>query len=826
MPVFPHLKDTQFPDVANVDVYKYRNNFDYSRYNDTQMHLMLCSVPWDMGEAHIGNRTISGIGNVVWFETEAKRDAWFDAIPDDKCIRFDTKYKELHRDNQIVLPVPFDVACSFNYLTVEYEPFTSEDELIQYETNNGLNKWFWFVREVEFIAPNATKIHLLNDAFQTFMYRLHISNMILERGHAPLFAIDVDDYLSRPIDHNTGLLAEDVNFGNEPCRVKSTRAHVFNDDCYAVFACTSAPDSEDWGIKANDNWETPSHWTDTVNGAPAYCMFACSVANLNTLLREAERTYPQFKQTVKGIFFAPKELITLGSSFTFATVTCSWVSTSQKQIELIEIDKSMFNYPARYANIAKLYTFPYACIQVTDENGNTDVIKIEDTNGTLNINAALSLAFPAISIQTHLTGFGSILTSNLTFTNISSHSLTIGGRWYETIHQWDVPVFGIIQSSAKKYDYDSHFDRAQQNTALTNEYASSTASAATNLTNAHASADTDKGNADRSANTITANAGIQTAANSSITSTSNAAALTDKTYANLVNQAIQAWDAGFSRATTNDQVNAEYASAAIGAAGGMANSAASGMMSAGPGGAVTGLITGAISGVTSVAQTAVMANLKYSQSEAAITLSQHKVDETSQNNTDRTDNQNTANTANTTTNNGTISGTAANNAATQISNAADTQTTSKANATRTYNTDVANAGRTRSTAQSAIANGIKQAALGAPYEYGTFANTAQATTKPMALLANIVTQSDSAIAQTGDEFLRYGYYYNRQWNFNGNWNIGKYFTYWKLADFWVTGLNIPDMYVDKLRFFLYGGVTVWRKPEYIGNVGIYDNWTE
>jgi hypothetical protein len=91
------------------------------------------------------------------------------------------------------------------------------------------------------------------------------------------------------------------------------------------------------------------------------------------------------------------------------------------------------------------------------------------------------------------------------------------------------------------------------------------------------------------------------------------------------------------------------------------------------------------------------------------------------------------------------------------------------------------------------------------------------------LIANIVTQSASAIKQAGDEFLRYGYMYEQQYDFDGNWNKGRYFTYWKLRDFWVKNLNIPDMYVDKLRFFLFGGVTVWRRPEDIGNVTIYEN---
>jgi hypothetical protein len=81
----------------------------------------------------------------------------------------------------------------------------------------------------------------------------------------------------------------------------------------------------------------------------------------------------------------------------------------------------------------------------------------------------------------------------------------------------------------------------------------------------------------------------------------------------------------------------------------------------------------------------------------------------------------------------------------------------------------------------------------------------------------------NGLETVGDEFLRYGYEYGKQWDFNGNWNVGEKFTYWKLRDFWVEGLSIADMYVDKLRFFLFGGVTVWRSPEYIGHTSIYDN---
>ena len=847
MPEFPHLKDTTFPHVENVDVYKYQNVFDYNRYDTAQMHLTICNVPWDMGEAHIGNRTISGIGNVVWFETEAKRDQWFSEIPDSQCVRITTKYKELHRDNQIMLPIPFDVACTYNYLMVEYEPFTSSGNLVQYETNNGLSKWFWFIREVEFVAPNATRVHLMNDAFQTFMYRLHVAGMILERGHAPLFDMDADEYLQNPLANNTGLLAEDVNYGREPSHVVHTGYHVFNDNCYAVIACTSSPASS-WGSKNGDTWHTPALASYTVDGVPSYRLFAMDVSALNTFLSNVESDFPQFKQTVKGVFFAPRELLVLGSAFIFASTNCHWVGTSKQTLDLLEIDKTQFHYPARYADLAKLYTSPYAHIEITDENGQTEIVHIEDTTGTLRIGAALSLAFPAISIQAHLFGYGGANNTAISFTNITERSLTIGGKWYDTLHTWDVPVFGIIQSSAKQNDYNTHFDRLQQQVAYTNSYNSAVASANTEKTNADASASTDrqnaydsaaaaKTNADNSADTITNNATLQTTANT----TSTAAGALESTLSSFTNASLNSSLTGNANAYTNASTNASIAqqeaqAAASQAANGIGTALSAGMAIAS--GNVAGGVMAIANGVTSAATLAVQteAGINYSLAQAAASNANNSANAIDTNAAQADLNQQALNAANSRRDaaNALTSGAAANNSATMKQNATTTKTMTEGNADRSYNTatannartqttDTANAARTQDTAINAIENQVKQAGLGKPFEFGNFANTGQATTKPIALFANIVTQTKSAIAQAGDDFLRYGYFYNRQWDFDGNWNVGKHFTYWKLSDFWVRGLSIPDMYVDKLRFFLYGGVTVWRRPEDIGNVTIYEN---
>jgi len=806
MPEYNFLtgNESDFPHVDNVNVYKYDNNFDYGRFDAPQMELQICSVPWDMGEAHIGNRTISGIGNVVYFETKAKRDKWFDDIPDSQCYRFTTKFKELHRSLEIDVPIPYDMCAKHNYLRVKYNKLANDDSPIRYEGNDGLREWFWFIREVEFLAPSTTRLHLLDDAFQTWIYDVDVSGMVLERGHAPMFAVDVDDYLADPVNESAYLLTEDVNFGNASvCR--HIDALSLNDgNMYACIA-TTANLQGTWGSKAGNDWQVPAATSYTQQGQPSVYVFAVAVANLNTFLANVTASYPQLKQTVQGVFFASSELLTLGTAFTFASVTCYPMSASRKTLDLCELDKSLFGYPSDYADIAKLYTSPYAHIEVTDESGNVDTIRIEDTTGTLEVSAALSIAYPFITIDAHLLGTGGDASATVTYKNVSSHTFGISGQWYDTLRSWKVPTFAVVLDAATEYDYSTHFERAQAVVDYTTAH-----------TNADASADTMKANADASADTMIANAALTVTANSATVARSNTSANDALSYTQTYNSGMALANNIITGAGTASTIAANEMQGSISAASGAAQSVVGAVGSAATGnvaGAVTGVINGAIGAAGTLASTAVangltatMGNLAQSSNTASATASNTKSSWDTSNQTstatDLTDIQNTLTT-----------GTTANSAATMKANATRDQTTQKANATRTENA-----------AQSAIDNGIAQAALNEPYLFGTFANGDSAATKPIALFAHIVTQSTSAISRAGDEFLRYGYMYDGQWDFDGNWNVGKYFTYWKLRDFWVSNLNVPDMYMDKLRFFLFGGVTVWRSPEHIGNVTVYDNF--
>lgn len=779
---FPHLtangNESAFPDISNIRTYKYDNSYDYSKFDTVQMNITLCRVPWDMGEAHIGNRTISGIGNVVHFGTKAERDKWFDDIPDSECFRFATKYRELHRDNKINVPIPYDVAARYNYIAVYYEPMASAENPVMYETSGGIDAWFWFVREVEFLSPNTTCLHLLNDAWQTFIYDMDIPYMMLERGHAPMHETNVSDYLKNPVKNCKYLLAPEENEPEVPRITTSTHEHVFNTgSMYAVIITTANPQGT-WGSKSDNTWTVPSSQT-LISGVPSYHAFAVPAGSLSGFLAAVPK---QFVQTVQAVCFVSSNMITLGTSFSFGGYTCYNVSGEYKRATVHTIAKSDFGYPAEYADVAKLYSFPYAVLRLTDTDGNQTDIRVEDTNGKIQLDYCVSLAYPWLKINAQVTSTGKATRRNVSFSNATTRNMPIGGNWHDLLFSLDIPTFAVTQSAATVNDYATHFDRRQQDIAAANAQA----------------------NQQANANLITGNANLTVTANTSTTTISNGSAGDSLDNTRAYNFDAMDSDNATTNATATATIAAQEQQAAIGAASAAASGVVGAISAAATGnvaGAVSSAVNGIIGSATTLASTSVAVQLTSANAEIAVQNNSYHAEAATDKSAADTATQRATATSLTGVQNALTEGHAANSSATIYANAA----------------------RDRSTVTNAIANQQNQAALDTPSTFGDFANGDYATSRPLALFSNVITQDDYTIRQCGDDFLRYGYSYGAQWAFNGNWCPMKHFSYWKLSDFWVKGLQIPDMYVDKLRFFLFGGVTVWKKPEDIGHVTIYEN---
>lgn len=771
MNVFPNMGNPGFPGDA-VDVYAYENTFDYTRWQP-DVTLKLCSVGW-----------CSTYENVPGFETDDERDAWFDEIPG-RVINL-TVETHLLPDGRVKVPVPFDVASMFNYIEVTFPTPTSADAPLAYEQPPRRSRWFFFITGVKALAGSTTELLLQRDDWVTFYNDCSISYMMLERGHYPMAKTDAATFLSNPAANNGLLLAPDVSFAN-PRFVASTKPTVFNDasDARACIICNASVNYDLWGAFQFADVPTgapnvPSLPMYATQGTPSPLVFSLAASELAGFMSAVDETVPQFKQCVLGIFFISARLLTESSAFTFCGFSCKVVGSQPKDETLLTLDKGAFDFPKKYADFAKLYTYPYSVIELSDARGKLAELRIEDTNGIVSMGVALSLTFPIIRIDGLIRNVNGVPAS-LTFANMTSRTFNYGGRWYDTVLSWDVPTFAAILDSKIDTAVGLYYSRKQ----------------------VASNADTAYSNVLASTDAMVRNTAVQVAANETMTETSNAASTQDTTLANLLNQGLQAWDAGYSRATQQMDASSETQKAAVGTAGTAVGTATSAVMSALSGdvaGAVASVVSGVTTGVTTAANTAISINLAADKVEAGIGNTQAHVTATNSNNTSRNANQVDANTANMETQNA-------------ASTAATANTAGAANA---------NALRNRNVAYGGISNQLAQGGMGAPKTYGS-ASPGMGAVEPLAVFANVVTQPAGAIAQAGDMFARYGYALNQQVDAS-KLNLMKNFTFWKASELWCVGSNgVPESAQENIKNAFIMGVTVWKNPEKIGQVSIYDN---
>lgn len=608
---FPYLDDTAFPNLGNQDVWKIAIDFDYKRWRPmTQIKLMNVNACGDYE-------------NVAYYETEAARDEWFDA----QAGHGETLFQEFRilPDNSVKLPIPFDTAAVYNYIMVTFPQATEDGRQIDYEISNGKRRWFYFIDDVEQVAGGVTRLRLSLDYWQTFIYDMQFSYVMLERGHYPVAMSNVDDYLTRPQDNADMLLAEDVSFG-EANNVRSSEFHLFGDgEPWYLMAtwynpnmidvagqATPLPPNSgpsfssteerngyntvigdyDWIAGEYDFSELQTNCTDVgytvdkdtptnvaVIGLPASDVFGEGATFLTDVI---EKT-PQFMQSILAAFIVPADLFTTGGTKSLAGHKV-WIVERQNDIDLgqIKFTRDMFGYPSEYAELAKLYTFPYAYVSVSDNQGNGFDFKIEETK-TVTATIQSSLAFPFLNVRLFLDGINGEGSDEYTWRRIDGTEITRhipkSDAFDMASLSYDIPTYACYIQGSKDFEFKNWFNREKQRYDAMQAYKRNAESANTSYENAIDSAETSKRNSDassdtgydnairsaqtaydnavRSAGTSLTNAnasattGRQNSLDSNATSKTNADSSADTGYSNAVRSADTGQDNTNASATTS-----------------------------------------------------------------------------------------------------------------------------------------------------------------------------------------------------------------------------------------------------------------------------------
>ena len=904
---FPHIQDTQFPHLNNVDVYKYKNNFDYARWQGKVTYKLL-NVKWN-----------STYNDVPYFDTIEERDEWFDSQTSEVGI-LETVFNNTPKQ-KLKVPLPFNDMYHYNYIVIDMPTQTSDDNPLNYANDAmRVERWFYFIEDMNQFAPSTTELEISIDYWTTFIHSVSIPYLMLERGHAPMFQTTVDMYLSNPIENNEYLLADDFNYSEDTIVKTSTYYPIGNDAKYVLFCApyktsdfrafdgtaysssATPPTFSDinnrWGYQLQVNgyqWKYGNTDYSDSNVPITNCVQTGIFNGIDCFAIAAEDAYDFFNlcaeqcvgfiHGIQAMFVLAGNLFNRSNPFEFMGYTI-YIADRKINDVAINLSKSQFGFPSRYADIAKLYTSPYSLLEVTDDEGNSFTAKIENT-GHIHMREEVSLVYPFLNYNVLFNGINGSGEMRYIWKTVQgdNDSMSIwADDFSKYMMNWEIPVYSLFVSAENEYAANNFFGNQAKRAGAIKDYENAVRFAnttyenvddsyATNTTNVAATGATNTGNTQRTTSkdvsntaateatkvsntadtmgTLIINTGNDNAANTDITNNNNDhnQVVERQSVSKLLLDYVQdnsVTVAGIDATATN--MMAGMVSNGISS---ISSAASSGFNPAGVASAGASFIGAEVSSVVAAGMNVAIANAASAASLEKAQIGGDFIENvnsdlrsTSSANTTRrnrvnmqnAENTRTLNNGNATRTQGTNNANESRNKAAADANAAAIQSTNNANAGRTQTTETNNADYTRDATVAAekanlvqkqleVANTYKNARLHEPYKRGEYAGDYFADVyHRRGVRFNVRTQSKSAIAQAGDAMLRFGYALHKVWDMSRGFHYGKQFTFWKAEDIWINdGSGVANIATNAIANILLSGVTVWRDASKIGTVGIYDN---
>lgn len=572
--VFKHLPDaTDFPATSRTEPYGTdRVTFDYNRWTPGTM-LKLCNVPWDDSR------------NVVEWENEADRDAWFDDAPGE-TVELRTMFNMLP-DGSVKVPVTSDVAQRYNYLWVTLGERTSADQPLDYADGPGIRSYGYFIVDLRQESPSTTTLVLEMDPFTTYRSHITFTYCQLKRGHAPMTVTDVDTYLADPAHNNQYLLCSDVNYGIDEQTTRWSEFMPFGDGAKLImFASTMSPEqlaaldeATDWGSESSDPsyYDTSDRWGHQygVNGYDwnfgdkdygnletpvtvtagdvvpnGYYMYAVAASDALDLFNTIVDRVPQVMSSIAATWMVSTDMVDAVDTTTIAGVTVFVLAGVHDLPDVqITLSKDMFGYPDEYKDITKLYTSPYADVRISDNDGNEITVKIETMGPEVTLHRRVSVAYPYLKAQSFLTGvngYGSVEYTWTRFDGTEDTCTAWDSEWANLMLQFDIPTYALHYSGYVDWAYrNQRSSIAAAKLKALNDYHKSARSYNTVYENTLDSTDVTLNNTNRSASTARTNAN-----NSATTARSNANASATTARTNANNSATTARENGLASAET------------------------------------------------------------------------------------------------------------------------------------------------------------------------------------------------------------------------------------------------------------------------------------
>lgn len=849
---FPHINDAPFPGVPD-DAFQAEPAFDWSVWTPAQ-RVHLCTVAWRRDYADV----------VDWESVEA-RDAWFDSLED---VSVNPTTVSRRASNRVRVPIPYADALAYPYLWTEFSPMPVPGSASK-------RRLFYFIIGAEYLAPNTTELILEPDLWTTYRLDVSIDEAFLVRGHAPMDAMDAEEFLSDPRANLERLGAPEADYTDGADVVASSddrplgageksvvfASHVPPEAIPAVFAAPGSRTSgspvfsDDYayrygyqidvsgislGASGSYDWSSQraasAPFSASVDGnVPGSWLYAMPASDL--FLKDGSSIlsrYPGIASIAEAFFIIPSGIVEARFLLRVEGVPLYVVEGTRAETvsHRISVDDFAFGPDAP----AKLYTWPYAWYSLDASDGQSVPIRIESCSSTIELEQLVTLAWPILKWSVSAVNVGGSGWTESTWTRLDGS--TVGSRvplapWERTMVSLGIPTYELRIDGGLLASWRSSAERAAREQRMATSYRNSMRSTNTSRENTVDSNATMVSNTANSGNTATANTATSNAANKAMSDQATISSLISTEGANVEDGLQVAADNALNSALTSAQNDAASISNAAGTNASIGGSLLTGaLVGAGLGGGLPGAIAGAAASAlmpslnawAADTGTAVAANLSSAQAGAINTRNTDRADAKHRQARLNTQYQSDLRDFNTTTSNTAATTITAANVALANTNAGNTRTTSNANATYSQHVAAENAQDDLRAAIAEYNAGLDDRSRTAPVAV----TPATGDPIPDALARKGIRirahqASSRAIKRMTDELLVHGYRYGALWTFSDRLaDRGKAFSYVQLDRVVRWSGTIQDTMRSAVFDILRTGTTLWTDPASVGKEAPHD----
>ena len=367
-------------------------------------------------------------------------------------------------DQPVLLDIAYNKAVGFNYLRVS-------NPLQPIEGGDVKRDFYYFIRAVEYVAPNTTMLVLQLDVWQTYGYDIRVTQAFIEQGHIGIANQDQfknygRTYLTVPEGLSVGTEYQTVTHRTYPIMTTASGQHDI-----LIISTVDLEGSYGTVDKPIQNTAKGGSMHGVPSGASQYIID--DITKFRAFMA-AMSEFPWISSSITSISMIPP-VDRYDMSTTAAVVANGSINVKQptggKPKEYRKAfwrnwrDEIIGYIPHRYQHLKKLLTSPYMMIEMTVFSGTPVVLKPESwDNPDAFIGERASLLPPSQRIMAYPMRYNARPVSPVTIlTDGTAQPKDDGGNFVDTATQVAaLPTFAIVNNQGILYQAQNAHSLAYQ----------------------------------------------------------------------------------------------------------------------------------------------------------------------------------------------------------------------------------------------------------------------------------------------------------------------------------------------------------------------------